>query len=161
MSNWSKKCCVEKQEWREINDILKMNGFSWLSNGKNICWIKVSWWRILVLCLIICEYLPIIFPSLLIKPISSKSRFVIPRIRAVVVTNFFNKFSNLIFSCNPKWRTPISFNRTQRHKDYKLIFWLVTTVFCTVCLHIKSVSHIWMRSKHVNITDLFSSTDLD
>lgn len=33
---------MEKQTWREINDILKLNGFSWLSNGKDSCWIKLS-----------------------------------------------------------------------------------------------------------------------
>lgn len=31
---------VEKQTWREINDILRINGFAWLSNGKDSCWIK-------------------------------------------------------------------------------------------------------------------------
>lgn len=31
---------IEKQTWRETNDILKMNGFNWLSNGKDSCWIK-------------------------------------------------------------------------------------------------------------------------
>jgi putative transposase len=32
---------IEKQEWREINDILRVNGFAWLSNGKDSCWIKM------------------------------------------------------------------------------------------------------------------------
>jgi putative transposase len=32
---------MEKQTWREINDILRLNGFSWLSNGKDSCWIKL------------------------------------------------------------------------------------------------------------------------
>lgn len=32
---------VEKQTWREINDILRINGFAWLSNGKDSCWIKL------------------------------------------------------------------------------------------------------------------------
>ena len=31
---------MEKQTWREINDILRLNGFSWLSNGKDSCWLK-------------------------------------------------------------------------------------------------------------------------
>lgn len=31
---------VEKQTWREINDILRINGFAWLSNGKDSCWLK-------------------------------------------------------------------------------------------------------------------------
>lgn len=33
---------MEKQTWREINDILKLSGFGWLSNGKDSCWIKLS-----------------------------------------------------------------------------------------------------------------------
>ncbi|MGI0072415.1 MAG: DDE-type integrase/transposase/recombinase [Nitrosotalea sp.] len=32
---------IEKQTWREINDILRLNGFSWLSNEKDSCWIKL------------------------------------------------------------------------------------------------------------------------
>ena len=31
---------IEKQTWREINDILRLNGFSWLSNERNGCWLK-------------------------------------------------------------------------------------------------------------------------
>ncbi|AFU59519.1 hypothetical protein Ngar_c25970 [Candidatus Nitrososphaera gargensis Ga9.2] len=31
---------LEKKEWREINDILRMQGFNWLANDKNSCWIK-------------------------------------------------------------------------------------------------------------------------
>jgi putative transposase len=31
---------MERQTWREINDILRLNGFSWLSNGKDSCWLK-------------------------------------------------------------------------------------------------------------------------
>jgi transposase-like protein/predicted nucleic acid-binding Zn finger protein len=31
---------IEKQTWREINDILRLNGFGWLSNGKDSCWMK-------------------------------------------------------------------------------------------------------------------------
>ena len=32
---------VEKQTWREINDILRINGFAWLSNGRDSCWLKM------------------------------------------------------------------------------------------------------------------------
>jgi transposase-like protein len=31
---------IEKKTWREINDILRLNGFSWLSNGTDSCWLK-------------------------------------------------------------------------------------------------------------------------
>ncbi len=31
---------VEKQTWKEINDILRLNRFSWLSRGRDSCWIK-------------------------------------------------------------------------------------------------------------------------
>jgi hypothetical protein len=31
---------MQKPTWREINDILRLNGFSWLSNGKDSCWLK-------------------------------------------------------------------------------------------------------------------------
>ncbi len=31
---------MERQTWREINDILRLNGFSWLSSGKDSCWLK-------------------------------------------------------------------------------------------------------------------------
>ena len=34
------KCWIEKQIWIEINDILRLHGFSWLSNGKNGCWLR-------------------------------------------------------------------------------------------------------------------------
>lgn len=37
---FKQKAWIEKQEWREINDILRINGFAWLSNGKDSCWIK-------------------------------------------------------------------------------------------------------------------------
>lgn len=33
---------LDKKVWREINDILRVNGFSWLSNGKDSCWIKLT-----------------------------------------------------------------------------------------------------------------------
>jgi transposase-like protein len=32
---------MEKQTWREINDILKLSGFNWLSNGRDSCWLKL------------------------------------------------------------------------------------------------------------------------
>ena len=31
---------IEKGIWIEINDILKLHGFSWLSNGRESCWLK-------------------------------------------------------------------------------------------------------------------------
>lgn len=39
---FKQKCWIEKQEWREINDILRVNGFAWLSNGKDSCWIRMQ-----------------------------------------------------------------------------------------------------------------------
>jgi transposase-like protein len=39
---FKQKRWIEKQEWREINDILRVNGFSWLSNGKDSCWIRMQ-----------------------------------------------------------------------------------------------------------------------
>ena len=35
------KTWIDKQIWREINDILKLHEFSWLSNGKDSCWLKM------------------------------------------------------------------------------------------------------------------------
>lgn len=32
---------IDKSIWREINDILKLHEFSWLSNGKDSYWIKM------------------------------------------------------------------------------------------------------------------------
>lgn len=32
---------IEKNTWREINDILRLNGFAWLSNGKDSCWMRL------------------------------------------------------------------------------------------------------------------------
>lgn len=32
---------IEKKTWREINDILRLDGFSWLSNERDSCWIKL------------------------------------------------------------------------------------------------------------------------
>ena len=33
---------IDKKIWREINDILSLYKFSWLSNGKDSCWIKMT-----------------------------------------------------------------------------------------------------------------------
>ncbi|MEW6603950.1 MAG: hypothetical protein AB1351_04590 [Thermoproteota archaeon] len=33
---------MEKKEWREIHDILRVQGFNWLANGKDSCWIRMS-----------------------------------------------------------------------------------------------------------------------
>jgi len=38
---FKQKAWIEREEWREINDILRINGFSWLSNGKDSCWIRM------------------------------------------------------------------------------------------------------------------------
>ena len=38
---FKQKRWMEKQEWREINDILRVNGFAWLSSGKDSCWIRM------------------------------------------------------------------------------------------------------------------------
>ncbi len=32
---------IDKHIWREINDILRLHEFSWLSNGKDSCWLKL------------------------------------------------------------------------------------------------------------------------
>lgn len=32
---------LDKQTWREINDILRLDGFSWLSYGRDSCWMKL------------------------------------------------------------------------------------------------------------------------
>ena len=37
----SPKGWIDKSVWREINDILKLHKFSWLSNGKDSCWMKL------------------------------------------------------------------------------------------------------------------------
>lgn len=31
---------LDKKDWREIHDILRVQGFNWLANGKDSCWIK-------------------------------------------------------------------------------------------------------------------------
>lgn len=36
------KLWLDKKDWREINDILRAQGFSWLANGKDSCWIKMT-----------------------------------------------------------------------------------------------------------------------
>jgi hypothetical protein len=36
------KSWMEKQVWKEINDILRLHEFGWLSNGKDSCWIKMN-----------------------------------------------------------------------------------------------------------------------
>lgn len=35
------KAWIDKSIWREINDILKLYQFSWLSNGRDSCWMKL------------------------------------------------------------------------------------------------------------------------
>ena len=37
----TQKGWLEKKEWREINDILRVQGFCWLANGKDSCWMKM------------------------------------------------------------------------------------------------------------------------
>jgi putative transposase len=39
---FKQKAWIEREVWREINDILRVNGFSWLSNGKDSCWIRMQ-----------------------------------------------------------------------------------------------------------------------
>ena len=38
---YHKKCWIDKHIWREINYILKLHQFAWLSNGKDSCWLKL------------------------------------------------------------------------------------------------------------------------
>lgn len=33
---------IDKQVWKEINDILRVHLFAWISNGRDSCWIKMS-----------------------------------------------------------------------------------------------------------------------
>ena len=35
------KAWIDKAIWREINDILRLHQFRWLSNGKDSCWLKL------------------------------------------------------------------------------------------------------------------------
>jgi hypothetical protein len=39
---FKQKSWIEREVWREINDILRVNRFSWLSNGKDSCWIRMT-----------------------------------------------------------------------------------------------------------------------
>jgi hypothetical protein len=32
---------LDKKDWREIHDILRVQGFNWLANGKDSCWIRM------------------------------------------------------------------------------------------------------------------------
>ncbi len=32
---------IDKSVWREVNDIVKLHEFSWLSNGKDSCWLNL------------------------------------------------------------------------------------------------------------------------
>ena len=36
---------LDKQVWKEINDILRVHQFGWLSNGKDSCWIRMQMTR--------------------------------------------------------------------------------------------------------------------
>jgi hypothetical protein len=36
------KCWMDKQIWKEINDILRVHQFAWLAKGKDRCWIKMQ-----------------------------------------------------------------------------------------------------------------------
>ena len=36
------KSWLDKKDWREIHDILRVQGFNWLPNGKDSCWMKPS-----------------------------------------------------------------------------------------------------------------------
>jgi hypothetical protein len=33
---------LDKKDWREIHDILRVQGFNWLANGKDSCGIKMN-----------------------------------------------------------------------------------------------------------------------
>ncbi len=37
----SPKGWIDKSIWREINDILRLHQFNWLSNDKDSCWLKL------------------------------------------------------------------------------------------------------------------------
>jgi hypothetical protein len=32
---------LDKQVWKEINDILRLHQFAWLANSRDSCWIKM------------------------------------------------------------------------------------------------------------------------
>jgi G3E family GTPase len=36
------KAWLDKKDWREINDILRVQGFNWLANGKDSCWMRIA-----------------------------------------------------------------------------------------------------------------------
>jgi hypothetical protein len=36
------KSWLDKKDWREIHDILGVQVFNWLANGKDSCWIRLS-----------------------------------------------------------------------------------------------------------------------
>lgn len=36
------KTWIERDEWKEINNILRVNGFAWLPNEKDSCWIRMQ-----------------------------------------------------------------------------------------------------------------------
>ncbi|MGI0012299.1 MAG: hypothetical protein ACREBU_02490 [Nitrososphaera sp.] len=36
------KTWLDKKDWRVINDILRVQGFNWLANGKDSCWIRLT-----------------------------------------------------------------------------------------------------------------------
>ena len=38
----STKEWIDKKIWIEINDILSLHKFNWLSNGKDSCWIRIN-----------------------------------------------------------------------------------------------------------------------
>jgi hypothetical protein len=33
---------LDKKEWMEVHDILGVQDFAWLPNGKDSCWIKMT-----------------------------------------------------------------------------------------------------------------------
>jgi len=45
---------LDKKDWREINDILRVQGFNWLANGKDSCWIKMRTCDLLIVWLNLC-----------------------------------------------------------------------------------------------------------
>jgi putative transposase len=36
------KLWLDKRDWREIHDILRVQGFNWLANGRDSCWIRMN-----------------------------------------------------------------------------------------------------------------------
>ena len=41
LAPWLNRRVMEKKDWREINDIVRVQGFCWLANGKDSCWMKM------------------------------------------------------------------------------------------------------------------------